>query len=208
MWRNSWSNGDQRNAQALAEALEQYSLGFNIVSITSNDDRVPSTDLQPFVSKKRLTTQQRRKYRTPPLDTNCIVQFAPSPQGTAHIRSIKGGRLALDTFLPTEPQPLQAQPGSLPTSSTRMTPIKRSSSAQARTRTKTSAPTPKLSPRQGSCPEGPHHPPRTSRHVAHNPTSSTQSRKRGTRTRIPCPGPTSTPPESHPHPHGTSWEEI
>ena len=172
MWRNSWSNGDQRNAQALAEALEQYSLGFNIVSITSNDDRVPSTDLQPFVSKKRLTTQQRRKYRTPPLDTNCIVQFAPSPQGTAHIRSIKGDILALDTFLATEPQPPQAQPGSLPTSNTRITPIKWSLSAQSPTRTKISAPTPKLSPKTGKPSRRTPPPPRAANHVAHNPTSS------------------------------------
>jgi hypothetical protein len=36
-----------------AEALEQYTLGFNIVSsITSLDDEVPSSDLQPYVSVK------------------------------------------------------------------------------------------------------------------------------------------------------------
>ena len=57
----------------LAEALEQYSMGLNIASITSLDDKVPSTDLQPFVSVKRMTTQQHQKHKTPPLDTNCIV---------------------------------------------------------------------------------------------------------------------------------------
>jgi len=87
------------------KALEQYSMGFNIISIASLDEKVPSTELQPFASVKRLATQQRRKYKTPPLDTNCIVQFAPFPQGTAHIRSIVGEHLALDTFLATDPPP-------------------------------------------------------------------------------------------------------
>ena len=111
-------------------------MGFTIIVIISLDDKVPSTDLPLFVSVKRFTTQQRRKYKTPSLDTECIVQFAPSPQGTAHIRSIAGGNLALDTFLATEPQPQLAQPGPSPSSNKRSTPIKRSSSAQVPTRTK------------------------------------------------------------------------
>jgi len=63
----------------LDEAQEQYTMGFNIEAITSLNDGVPSEDLQPFVSMKRLTTQQRRKYKVPPPTTMCLVQFAPSP---------------------------------------------------------------------------------------------------------------------------------
>jgi hypothetical protein len=63
----------------LEEALDQYTMGFDIVSIRILDDKVPSQDLQPFVSVKHLTTQQRRKYKTPPLTINCLVQFAPPP---------------------------------------------------------------------------------------------------------------------------------
>ena len=50
----------------LDEAQEQYTMGFNIEAITSLDDGIPSHDLQPFVSVKRLTTQQRRKYKQQP----------------------------------------------------------------------------------------------------------------------------------------------
>jgi hypothetical protein len=72
----------------LDEAQEQYIMGFDIVSIASLDSEVPSTDLQQFVSVKRLTTQQRRRCKQPPPTTRCLVQFAPSPQGPEHIRSI------------------------------------------------------------------------------------------------------------------------
>jgi hypothetical protein len=127
-------------------------MGFNIVSITSLDDKVPSMNLQLFVSVKRLTTHQRRMYKTPPLDTNCIVQFAPSPQGTAHIRFIAGGNLALDTFLATKPQPLPAQTGPFISSNSCLTPINQSSSAQAPTRTKSRSPNSPLSPQTGKLP--------------------------------------------------------
>ncbi len=60
-------------SRTLDEAQEQYTMGFNIVSITSLDDGVPTQDLQPFVSVKRLTTQQRRKYNQPPTATRCLV---------------------------------------------------------------------------------------------------------------------------------------
>jgi hypothetical protein len=82
------------------EALEQYKLGFDIVSITSLEDTVPTKDLQSFVTDKHPTSRaQRRAHRRPPLTTNCILQFAPSPQGPLHIRSIAGGPHALDAFL-------------------------------------------------------------------------------------------------------------
>ncbi len=61
------------------EALEQYYMGFDIESITSIDDSTLSQDVLPFVATKRPTRAQRRSLRRPPLSTNCIVQFAPSP---------------------------------------------------------------------------------------------------------------------------------
>ena len=110
-------------------------MGFDIEAITSLDEEIPTDHLQPYVSVKRLTTQQRRRFPQPPPTTRCLVQFAPSAQGTAHILSIQGGSAALELFLSTEPHP----PPPIPRSATytaRDTPIKRSSSAQAPTRTK------------------------------------------------------------------------
>jgi hypothetical protein len=123
-------------------------MGFNIVSIASLDNGVPTQNLQPFVSVKRLTTQQRRKYKQPPPTTRCLVQFAPSPQGTAHIRSIHVGSEALDIFLSTEHQSPTGPPRSA-TYTTRLTLIKRSSSAQAPTRTKLQAICPSPPPPKG-----------------------------------------------------------
>ena len=42
------------------DALDQYRLGFDIVSITSLEENIPSHSLQPFVSAKRLDRVQRR----------------------------------------------------------------------------------------------------------------------------------------------------
>jgi hypothetical protein len=84
------------------EALEQYRLGFDIVSITSLVDRVPSHTLQPFVTAKRLDRAQQRALRRPPLTTLCIVQFAPSPEGPLHVRSIADGARTLYAFLAKE----------------------------------------------------------------------------------------------------------
>jgi hypothetical protein len=70
------------------EALEQYSLGFDILSITNLEDGVPTQDLLQFVTAKRPTRAQRQEYRRPLFTTPCVVQFAPSPQGPLHIRSI------------------------------------------------------------------------------------------------------------------------
>ena len=103
---------------------------------------------------KRLTTQQSRKYKQPQPTTRCLVQFAQSPQGTAHIRSISGGSSALDTFLSTEPQPLLALPRSA-TYNARVTPIKRSSLAQAPTRIKIRADCPASPPPRGTPPKRP-----------------------------------------------------
>jgi hypothetical protein len=126
-------------------------MGCDIVSITSLDDEVPSQDLQPFVNVKRLKTQQRRKYKEPPPTTRCLVQFAPSPQGTAHIRSIQRGSSALDSFLSTEPQAQPTMPRTA-THTARITPIKRISSAQAPSRIKIRAACPSSPPPRGTPP--------------------------------------------------------
>jgi hypothetical protein len=170
----------------LVEAQEQYTLGFDITSITSLDEGIPTQDLQPFVSVKRLTTQQCRKYKTPPPATRCQIQFAPSTKGTAHIRSIQGGPEALDTFLALEPTP--TPPPAPPRSATytaRATPIKRSSSTQAPTRIKNERtarhPPPLGDRRQAGLPHRPQHDP------LDEPTtnSSTSCWRRETRTGTP-----------------------
>jgi hypothetical protein len=116
-------------------ALELYYRGFDIVSISSLENPTLSQDLLPFVATKRPTRAHRRSLRRPPLSTKCMVQFAPSPQGPLHIRSITGGPQALDDFLAKEHLPLSPLHPPVETSS-RLTPIRRSSSAQAPTRTK------------------------------------------------------------------------
>ncbi len=80
------------------ETLEQYRLGFNVSSIISMEENIPSHALAIFVSTKRLTRAQRRALQRPPLNTRCVVQYDPSSQGPCHNRSIKGGAHALDFF--------------------------------------------------------------------------------------------------------------
>jgi len=133
------------------EALEQYNLGFDIMSISSQENGVPTQDLLKFVTARRPTRTQRQDNRRPPLNTPCVVQFAPSPQGPLHIRSVAGGAQALDTFLERQPLPSPTLPTRVDTSA-RSTPIKRSSSARAPTRAKLRAAAPPSSP-----PRGDHH---------------------------------------------------
>ena len=112
---------------------------FDIVSIISLESTVPSKNLLPFVDTQRPTReQQQRFFKRPPLSTSCIVQLAPSPQGPLHMRSKAGGPQALEAFLEREPLSPSAVPTPVDTSS-RSTPIKRSSSAQVPTRAKLSA---------------------------------------------------------------------
>jgi len=124
-------------------------MGFDIISITNLESTVPSQDLFPFVATKCPTREHRRSPRRPLISTSCIVKFAPSPQGPLHIHSIAGGPQALDDFLEREPLSPSALPTPVGTSS-RHTPIKRSSSAQAPTRAKLRASTPPASPPRGS----------------------------------------------------------
>jgi hypothetical protein len=138
------------------------------VSITSLDDTVPTQNLLPLVAAERPTSAQRRDFRRPPLTTIRVVQFAPSPQGPLHIRSIEGGPQALDTFLEREPLPPPTLPLRVGTSS-RSTPIKRSSSAQAPTRAKLRAATPSTSPPRGNHYGG--HPPSSPSRLPRRPHS-------------------------------------
>ena len=123
-------------------------MGFDIESISSLEDSTLTQDLLPFVSNKRPTRAQRRSLRRPPLSTNCIVYFAPSPQGPLNIRSIAGGPHALYDFLTKEPLPLATLTTPVETL-LRPTPITRSSSPQAPTRTKRKAAAHHTSPQKG-----------------------------------------------------------
>ncbi len=98
----------------LDEAHEQYTMGFNIVSITNLDDGVPTEDLQPFVSVKRLTTQQRRKYKQPPPATRCLLQFAPSPKRRHTSNPSKGDRRLSRRSFQRNPNPHRARHGRQP----------------------------------------------------------------------------------------------
>ena len=117
------------------DALDQYRLGFDIWSIASLEENIPSHSLQHYVSAKRLDQAQRCVLRRPHLTTRCTIPFAPSPQGPYHIRFIAGGAQALDAFLATDALSSKAldTPSKVEPSSP---PIKRSSSAQAPTRNK------------------------------------------------------------------------
>jgi hypothetical protein len=85
----------------LQEAKTQQAHGFAITSITSLDERVPTPLMETATAAKRPRGRPKVTGHPPP-DTRCRVQFAPSPQGTFHIRTIKGGAAALDAFLLTE----------------------------------------------------------------------------------------------------------
>jgi hypothetical protein len=108
-------------------------MGFDLVSITSLEENIPSRSLQPFLSAKRLSRAQRRAMRRPPLTTRYTVQYVPSLQSPCPIRSIADGAQALDTFLATKGVYLQA-PDAPSKVEPRLPPIKWSSSAQAPTR--------------------------------------------------------------------------
>ena len=77
----------------LEEAQQQQRQGFVITSITSLDGGVPTALLETATAAKRPKGRPKTVDRPPP-DTICRVQFAPSPQGPTHIRTIKGGEAA------------------------------------------------------------------------------------------------------------------
>jgi hypothetical protein len=184
-------------------------MGFDIESISSLEDSTLSRDLLPFVATKRPTRAHRRSLRRAPLSTNCIVQFTPSPQGPLYIRSIAGCPQALDDFLIKEPPPLATLTTPVETL-LRPTPIKRSSSAQAPTRTnrKAAAPHPPLPPRGVAGTAGNPPPLHPVLPDAHMTNLSKLYWKRGTQTGTPYPDKIHTRPWYLPHLHGTTWAEI
>jgi len=117
------------------DALEQCSIGFDIVSITTLEATSSSQDILPFAACKRPTREHRRDRIYPPLSTSCIVEFAPPPQRPLHILSIVGSTQALDKLLARETLPPPALPISAGTP-LNYTPSKLSSLTQAPTRTK------------------------------------------------------------------------
>ena len=189
------------------EALEQYYLGFDIESISSLDDSTPSQAILPFVATKRATKAQRRSLRRPPLSTICIVQFAQPPQGPLHIRPIAGGTQALDEFLAKKhlPSSTIATPvETLP----RPTPFRRSSSAQAPTRTNRKASAPPTNPLGVAGKAGDPPPLHLGLHAALKTTSSKSYWNRGTLTGTPSPYRNPTRPLYLPHLRGTIWAET
>jgi hypothetical protein len=85
----------------LQEAQIKQAQGFCITSITNLDAGVPTPLIQAATATKRPRDRPKNLERLP-LDTKCSVQFAPSPQGPTHIRTIRGGEVVLDAFLLTE----------------------------------------------------------------------------------------------------------
>ena len=103
--------------------------------ITIQDKNMRSNSLHSFVSAKRLHLAHWRAMRRPPLTKRYTIQFAPSPQGPCHFRSIAKLAQALDAFLAAETlsskalnSPCKVEP--------RPPPIKWSSSARAPARNK------------------------------------------------------------------------
>ena len=103
--------------------------GFVIAPVTSLYDRVPTTLLETATATKRPRGRPKTADRPLP-NTMCRVQFAPSPQGPTHIRTIKGGEATSEAFLLTEtattltsPPIQQGQPSPIPTPRNRAAPF-------------------------------------------------------------------------------------
>jgi hypothetical protein len=155
----------------LRKALKQHRVGFDLTSITSLDDEIPSHTLQPFVTAKLSSKEQRRAFKNPPLTTNYIVHLAVSQQGPVHIRSFAAGTQALNSFFAAELQPpsVSYRPGGI----TSCFPANKPSSlAQASNRTtrraSTSPPSPHMGGTRGHIPflSGPTYSPRSHQPLA------------------------------------------
>ncbi len=85
----------------LQKAQIQQAKDFVITSITNLDARFPTPLIQAATTTKRPRGRPKNSERLPP-NTKCRVQFAPSPHGQTHIRTIRDGEAALDAFLHTE----------------------------------------------------------------------------------------------------------
>ena len=187
----------------LQEDQTQQALGFVITAITIFDTGVPTPLIQVATANKRPRGRPKTSERIPS-DTKFRVQFAPSPQGPTHIRTIRGGDAALYDFLLAETTrppaiPLGHSEPSGPTPATRSPRVH----------------TPPA--RRGDHPHLPHirllsgaasHPHRLGRPTERTHTCSKLSRRRGTRTEILSPERDPTFPSYHHHPHGTHWGQT
>jgi hypothetical protein len=174
----------------LEEAQQQQMQGFVITSITSLDDGVPTALLEAATAAKRPRGRPGTADRPSP-DTGCRVQFAPSPQGPAHIRTIKGGEAALEAFLLTE------------TTATRTSPPRRQGRPNPPPpQTETIlAPCAHIRPTAAAAT-----PPSPGRPTAHTRTCSKYYLKKVTRIGTPPHAMDPTPHLSPRHPLGTHWE--
>ncbi len=144
----------------LQEAQIQQAQGFIITSITSLEEGVPTPLIEAATATKRPRDRPKNSERLPP-DTKCRVQFAPSPQGPTHIRTIRGGGAALDAFLLTETsRPPTPPPG--PSERIGLTPITRGPRVHTSSRTRRGSTTPPPQPptRRQNPPSSPAKPPR------------------------------------------------
>ena len=73
-WKNLWSYGKKKTC-TIGNALELYQLGFDITSISSRDDEIRLQALQPFITAKHLTREQRRAHKRPPLTTVALYNL-------------------------------------------------------------------------------------------------------------------------------------
>ena len=186
----------------LQEALTQQAQGFVITSIHSLDEEIPTPLIQAATAAKRPRGRPREADRLPP-ETKCRVQFAPSPQGPNHIRTIRGGKEALDAFLLTETKHTPEPP-----------PSRNRPQAHTRGIQRHTTPTPPRQPKRARTPPHPQHKCAVSplhrhvHHAAHTRTYSKSSRRRVTRTETPSLIRDHTHPSFQQRPHGTPWEQI
>ncbi len=157
--------------------------------------------LEAATAAKRPRGRPKVNGRPPP-DTQCRVQFAPSPHGTLHIRTIKGGAAALDAFLlaekihPPEPPPGHTEPtGRDPRD------IPGAESAAPHPKRKLSTPPPQGPAHRRQPPSSPARPVRrTHTTLLHFITEE------GDPDRDSIPRKDLTSPSYPHHPHGTNWE--
>ena len=161
----------------LQEAQIQQAQGFVITKITSLDEGIPTPLLEAATATKRPRGRPRAADRPPP-DTKCRVQFAPSPQGTTHIRTIRGGHEALETFLLKE----KTQPELLHNHSTAPDAPHPSKTTETPAHRRIQSIDPLLRPRIHPPNGAPHRPHLLGPHVECTQTSFKSSRRKGTLT--------------------------
>jgi hypothetical protein len=184
----------------LQEAQTQQAQGFVITTITSLDADIPTPLLEAATATKRPKGRPRVSDRPSP-DTKCRVQFAPSPQGPTHIRTIRGGHDALEAFLLAE----KTQKGLPPDRTLEPCAPRPPPPAERPTHLKTQLGEPLLRPRSRPPRGAPSHPRPHGHHDVRTQTSSRSSRRKATLTETPPPKRVHMSRSSHRHPHGTHW---